>query len=108
MFNRYKTAKTYGQQSVDIPVQLRNIITKWSKINPTDYLLIDTNGNKLNSVKLNQRFNGIFGGKKVATNMLRSSFLTGKYADTSKKQKEMEQDLENMGTNVPKNYIKID
>jgi hypothetical protein len=108
VFNRYKTFSTYGQQSVDIPVQLRNIITKWSKINPTDYLLIDTNGNKLNSVKLNQRFNGIFGGKKVATNMLRSSFLTGKYADTSKKQKEMEQDLENMGTNVPKNYIKID
>lgn len=108
IFNRYKTQKTYGTQEVVIPVQLRNILNKWSKINPSEYLLIDTNGNKLNSVKLNQRFNNIFGGKKVATNMLRSSFLTGKYAETSKKQKEMEQDLENMGTNVPKNYIKID
>jgi hypothetical protein len=36
IFNRYKTAKTYGQQSVDIPVQLRNILTKWSKLNPNE------------------------------------------------------------------------
>ena len=108
IFNRYKTQKTYGTQSVEIPVQLRNILNKWSKINPSEYLLVDTNANKLNSVKLNQRLNSIFGGRKIATNMLRSSFLTGKYADTSKKQKEMEQDLENMGTNVPKNYIKLD
>jgi len=108
VFNRYKTAKTYGQQSVDIPVQLRNILTKWSKINPTDYLLVDTNGNKLNSVKLNQRFNSIFGGRKIATNQMRHTFLTDKYAETSKKQKEMEQDLTDMATNVPKSYIKLD
>jgi hypothetical protein len=108
VFNRYKTAKTYGQQSVDIPVQLRNILTKWSKINPTDYLLVDTNGNKLNSVKLNQRFNSIFGGRKIATNQMRHTFLTDKYAETSKKNKEMEQDLTDMATNVPKSYIKLD
>ena len=110
VFNRYKTAKTYGQQSVSIPVQLRNILTKWSKLNPTDYLLIDTNGNKLNSVKLNQRFNSIFGDKKIATNALRHTYLTDKYAETSKKQKALEADLTEMGTsmNVAKNYIKID
>jgi integrase len=110
VFNRYKTAKTYGQQSVSIPVQLRNILTKWSKLNPTDYLLIDTNGNKLNSVKLNQRFNSIFGDKKIATNALRHTYLTDKYAETSKKQKQLEADLTEMGSsmNVSKNYIKID
>ena len=110
VFNRYKTAKTYGQQSVSIPVQLRNILTKWSKLNPTDYLLIDTNGNKLNSVKLNQRFNSIFGNKKIATNALRHTYLTDKYAETSKKQKALEADLTEMGssTNVAKNYIKLD
>jgi hypothetical protein len=47
IFNSYKTAKTYGKQEVDIPVQLRNIIMKWTKINPTDYLLFDANMNKL-------------------------------------------------------------
>jgi hypothetical protein len=110
VFNRYKTAKTYGQQSVNIPVQLRNILTKWGKINPSEYLLIDTNGNKLNSVKLNQRFNSIFGGKKIATNQMRHTFLTDKYAETSKKQKALETDLTEMGTsnNVAKNYIKLD
>ena len=73
-------------------------------------MLIDTNGNKLNSVKLNQRFNNIFGGKKIATNQLRHTFLTDKYAETSKKQKALETDLTEMGssTNVAKNYIKID
>ena len=110
IFNRYKTAKTYGQQSVDIPVQLRNILTKWSKINPSEYLLVDTNGNKLNSVKLNQRMNSIFGGRKIATNQLRHTFLTGKYAETSKKQKQLEEDMAEMGssTNVAKTYIKLD
>jgi len=108
VFNRYKTFKTYGTQEVVIPVQLRNILNKWSKINPSEYLLIDTNGNKLNSVKLNQRLNSIFGGKKVATNQLRHTFLTDKYAETSKKNKEMEEDLKDMATNVPKSYIKLD
>jgi hypothetical protein len=110
VFNRYKTAKTYGQQSVDIPVQLRNILTKYSKINPSEYLLVDTNNNKLNSVKLNQRLNAIFGGRKIAVNQMRHTFLTDKYAETSKKQKALETDLSDMGssTNVAKNYIKID
>ena len=110
VFNRYKTAKTYGQQSVDIPVQLRNILTKYSKINPSEYLLVDTNGNKLNSVKLNQRLNAIFGGRKIAVNQMRHTFLTDKYAETSKKQKALESDLTEMGSsnNVAKNYIKLD
>ena len=110
IFNTYKTAKTYGQQVVDIPIQLKNIITKWYKINPSDYLLFDTNGNKLNSVKLNQRLNAIFDGKKIAVNGLRHAFLTGKYAETSKKQKELESDMSDMGSssNMAKTYIKLD
>jgi hypothetical protein len=110
VFNTYKTAKTYGQQVVDIPIQLKNILTKWNKINPTDYLLFDTNGNKLNSVKLNQRLNAIFDGKKISVNQMRHTFLTGKYAETSKKQKQMENDMEAMGSSlsmVP-NYVKLD
>jgi hypothetical protein len=110
VFNTYKTAKTYGQQVVDIPIQLKNIITKWNKINPTEYLLFDTNGNKLNSVKLNQRLNAIFDGKKIAVNGLRHAFLTGKYAETSKKQKELENDMTDMGSSsgMAKTYIKLD
>jgi hypothetical protein len=67
VFNSYKTAKTYGQQIVDIPTQLKNILAKWIKINPTPYLLFDANMGQLSSVKLNQRLNKIF-DKKVGVN----------------------------------------
>lgn len=109
-FNSYKTAKTYGQQIVDIPVQLKNILAKWIKINPTEYLLFDSNMNKLSSVKLNQRLNKIFGEKKVGVNQLRHTYLTDKYASHSKEQKSLANDMSAMGssTNMGDTYIKLD
>ena len=85
VFNTYKTAKFYKQQRVDIPKDLKAILTKWIKVNPTDYLLFDTNKNPLTSVKLNQRMNKIF-GKKVGVNQMRHTYLTDKYRDTINKQ----------------------
>jgi hypothetical protein len=110
VFNSYKTAKTYGKQEVEIPVQLRNIITKWSKINPTDYLLFDANMNKLSSVKLNQRLNRIFDGKKVGVNQLRHTYLTDKFGDTIRKKKELADTMEDMGSSsaMADTYIKKD
>lgn len=97
-FNSYKTAKTYGKQEVDIPVQLKNIIKKWTTINPTDYLLFDANMNKLSSVKLNQRLNRIFDGKKVGVNQLRHTYLTEKFGDTINKKQEVADTMEDMGS----------
>jgi len=110
VFNSYKTAKTYGKQEVEIPVQLRNIITKWSKINPTDYLLFDANMNKLSSVKLNQRLNRIFDGKKVGVNQLRHTYLTDKFGDTINQKKELANTMEEMGSSsaMADTYIKKD
>ena len=109
-YNSYKTAKCYGEQVVTIPIALKNILKKWIKINPTDYLLFDTNQNPLTSVKLNQRLNKLFDGKKVGVNQLRKTYLTDKYADYSKVQKELEGDMQQMGssTAVEKSYIKLD
>jgi hypothetical protein len=42
IFNSYKTAKTYGQQKITIPKELKVIINKWIKVNPTEYLLFDS------------------------------------------------------------------
>lgn len=108
-FNSYKTAKTYGLQVVDIPIQLKNILSKWIKINPTDYLLFDSNLNKLSSVKLNQRLNKIF-GKKVGVNNLRHTFLTDKYKKTSQEGKELANDMKLMGSSISMadTYIKLD
>lgn len=109
IFNRYKTAKTYGQQELEIPQQLKNILNRWISINDGEYLLRDKNGNQMTSTKLNQYMNRIFGGKKIATNMMRHSYLTDKYKATSEENKKLEKDMSAMGSseNMALNYIKI-
>lgn len=108
IFNTYKTAKTYGQQELDIPEALLKILKKWIKLNPTDYLLFDSNSNKLSNVKLNQRLNKLFGNKKVGVNQLRHTYLTDKYQDTIKVNNALAEDLNKMGSSTiqEKIYIK--
>jgi integrase len=110
IFNSYKTAKTYGKQEVPIPKELATIINKWIKVNPTDYLLFDVNMNPLTSVKLNQRFNRIFGGMKVSVNMMRHSYLTEKFGDTIAKEKQVNNTMADMGSSAGmlKTYVKND
>jgi integrase len=98
VFNSYKTAKTYGQQEVEIPHELSKILKKWIKVNPTDYLLFDSNKNQLSNVKLNQRLNKLFGNKKVGVNQLRHTFLTDKYQSTIETNNEMAKDMQKMGS----------
>lgn len=92
IFNSYKTFKTYGRQTVDIPKPLVSILKKWLSINPTPYLLFDSHNQPLSSVKLNQRLNKMF-DKKVGVNALRHTYLTDKYSD-------MKSTTEMMGTSV--------
>lgn len=110
IFNSYKTAKTYGKQEVPIPVQLKNIISKWVKVNPTDHLLFDANMGKLSSVKLNQRLNKIFGEKKVGVNQLRHTYLTDKFGDTIAKKKAIDDTMTDMGSSAGMldTYVKKD
>ena len=104
VFNRYKTDKFYNTQRVTIPNQLRLIINKWSKINPTDYLLFDANQNKLTSAKVNQRFNKLFGGRQ-GNNSIRHLFLTSKFGYTIEQQKEIDDTMAEMGSS--KEQLKI-
>jgi len=97
IFNSYKTAKTYGQQKVKIPSELKSIINKWIKINPSNTLLFDVNLNPLTNVKLNQRLNKIL-GKKASVNVLRHEYLTRKYGDMIDKKKELDKDFKDMGS----------
>lgn len=107
VFSSYKTAKSYGIQKVKIPTKLKNILIKWISINPTDYLLFDSNLNQMSSVKLNQTLNKLFGGRKISVNALRKSYLTDKYSEMSRQTKELEKDMKMMGssTNVSQHYI---
>ena len=97
IFNSYKTAKTYGEQKVEIPKALKSILNKWIKVNPTKYLLFDTNMGKLSNVKLNQRLNKIL-GKKASVNQLRHTFLTEKYGDMIDTKKQLDEDFKQMGS----------
>jgi integrase len=98
VFHTYKTAKTYGKQEVPCPKPLLALLKKWYKVNPTEWLLFDSHQKPLTSVKLNQRLNRIFGGRKIAVNQLRHTFLSNKYAAFSKEQKEMAADMSAMGS----------
>lgn len=106
IFNSYKTAKTYGQQKIEIPNELKKILNKWIKINPTDYLLFDSSLNKLSNVKLNQRLNKIF-GKKVGVNQMRKTFLSSKYGDLIDKKNELIKDFKEMGSSSLQENIYI-
>lgn len=77
-FNIYKTFKFKGRQKVKMNNTLNRIIKKWFKINPTDYLLFDSNYNKLTNVQLTQRLNKIL-NRKASINILRHSYITEKH-----------------------------
>jgi len=113
VFNKYKTSKFYKQQKIEVPFLLRRILNKWlTTFTPKiDYILYDSNDNKLNSVKFTQRLNSIFGKKKVSVNMLRHSFITDKYLNKNfSSLKDMNETAAKMGHSVLQHleYIKKD
>jgi hypothetical protein len=109
VFNSYKTFKTYGRQEVEIPKTLKSILTKWIKLNPSEYLLFDGNMNQLSSVKLNQRMNRIFGNRAISVNAMRHTYLTDKYKKTSEENKQLSEDMTNMASSIDMApvYIKL-
>ncbi len=118
IFNKYKTAKTYGSQTVDVPdsdeAPLQKAIHDYLKFHPLAKgkakefkLLVKPDGSPLTTVNVITRFlNRIF-GKKVGSSMLRHVYLSSKFGDTMK---EMEKTADEMGhsTAVQKDYIKYD
>lgn len=116
IFNKFKTAKTYGQQTVDVPnteeAPLQQTLATFIKFHPLGKqkefkLLVKADGSNLNTVNAITRIlNRIF-GKKIGSSMLRHLYLSSKYGETNK---EMEKDAEAMGhsTTEQKDYIKYD
>jgi hypothetical protein len=107
-FNNFKT-KQRGQDAVQVPSELMNILLRWKRINPTDYLLFDSRRQKLDAVKLNQRIEKIF-GRKVGVNGFRHCYMTSKYGHLIEQEKNMEEDFKAMGSSIQmKNvYVQTD
>jgi integrase len=109
-FNRYKTAKYYKEQVVDLPPALKKILDKWSSVNKhTDWLFFDVNSAPLTSVKLNQRLARILGSGR-SVNALRHSYLQHLYGDTIKLNEKINKTMTDMGSSKSQLqvYIKKD
>jgi hypothetical protein len=79
IFNTYKTAKTYGRQTIVIPNKLNSIFSRWFKINDTDFLVWNWLKNEpMTTSKFVYTMNNIFDNKKISVNILRHSYLTDK------------------------------
>lgn len=97
IFNKFKTSKTYGQQTVEVPEALAGSLAVYLKHHPlnkgskkpTEFkFLVGADGAPLTAGNaITRALNKVF-GKKVGSSMLRHSFLSSKYGDTLNAQKE--------------------
>jgi hypothetical protein len=96
-FNNYKTAGTYGTQTIETPHDLQTIIKKHypfkKKFEPF-FLLHNKNNIQLSENGLTRIMNKIF-GKKISVSMLRNIFLTEKFGG---KKSELQNIASSMGT----------
>lgn len=108
VFNQFKTAKSHGTESLDIPTELWVFIQKWLTVNKTGYLLIDTKNAPLSAITLNQRMNGIFNGKHVGVNQFRKTYLTSKFHQLIPMKADLQTTMKSMGSSpaVSTSYIK--
>lgn len=106
VFNKYKTAKFYDKQEVEIPKGFKTILNKYLKLNQHEYLLVNEKGNKLTNVRLTQILNRIF-GNKISTSMLRHIYLSDKLKDIPKLN-ELQQLASDMGHSISEQleYVK--
>jgi integrase len=109
IFNNYKTKKAFGQQILDVPAELMDLLKKYLKYKKEGegYLLVKFSGERLKSDNaITRRLNKIF-DKNVSSSMLRHIYLSDKYG---KVQEEMKDDAEAMAHSVSqqKDYIKRD
>jgi len=108
IFNVYKTAKTYGQQKVQIPEPLKEAINMYLghlNVKEKQFKLL-RNGSRENMEQANgitRVLNKVF-GKKIGSSMLRHIYLSSKYDIT-----EMSKDAEDMGHSLEeqKAYMKV-
>lgn len=106
IFNSYKQSSIKGQQETKIPKLLLTLLNKWINKNPNEYLLYDTNNNKLTSVTLNNRLNKIF-DDKISVNSLRHTYLTNNYKDTIDQYNKLSDDMKIMGSSVKQSLYYI-
>lgn len=117
-FNNYKTKGTYKTQEVDVPAEMKSVLTSYLKFHPLRSqlkkssdaipLLVDYEGEPLMSNNAITRIlNKIF-GKKIGVSMLRNIFLTDKFGDELKELKETATQMGTSANTIQNQYIKVE
>jgi len=100
VLNKYKTSKKYSELKIDIPTDLRKVLTYYIKINGMG-VLFKTGSKPMTRNGLTQlltRYSKKYmDGKKISTTMLRKIYVSSKYSDIKD---EMAQDAKMMGHDV--------
>lgn len=80
-FGNYKTKKSQGIKTIPVGKVLNSVLNIWLKHNDQPYLLLDSQGNKMNSNQLSKYINKVFEptGKKINVNMLRHIYISEKF-----------------------------
>jgi hypothetical protein len=107
IFNKYKTSKSHGSQTFDVPADLVSVINLYLSRhpNPKGMFLVNADGSPLESLNAITRvLNRVF-GKNVGSTMLRHIYLSSKY-DV----KEMNDDAEKMAhsSGLQHDYLKTE
>jgi integrase len=115
LFNRYKTAKTHGQQTVYVPPELERILKEYLKhtsqwrasLGKAPELPLFTNylGAPLATGTAIQRLLAVALGKVAGSSMLRHSYLTHKYGAVTEEMMEMAEAMAHTSA-VQKTYIR--
>jgi len=81
-FGEYKTAKKYGANVIPVGKKLNSVLNIWLRINPTDSLLLNSQGKPQTANGLGKYITKVFEptGKKIGVNMLRHIFITDLFA----------------------------
>ena len=101
-FNKFKTAKTDGPVTVDIPIELQQVLKQYLKYYSNKELeekplLLSSSGKMLNgSNSITRILNNVF-KKNISSTMLRHSYLSSKYGNLKD---EMEKDAHDMSHSV--------
>ena len=110
ILREYKTSKKYGEKRIELNSKLTGLLRDYLRHNKTGWLLInERTGEPMSGHNITTRLQRITKdrlGKKVGSNMLRHSYLSHKYADTTE---EMKKDSNIMGHSVEvqqKFYVK--
>jgi hypothetical protein len=97
-FVKYKTAHIYGEQTIDIPTKLKTLLTKWKKLNPYEFLLVNGDGTQMSIVRITQILHKLF-QRNISTSMLRHIYITDKLGGTPALE-DMQKMADDMGHSV--------